>query len=108
MKPIAHIRSDFPAKFGIPRQAGLVQELKARVILEPEFRSPEALRGIYEAAGIELKDGYINAGEDTHTNKDGVYAAGDIRIKSLRQIVTAAADGAVAAFEAERYLSSIG
>ena len=46
MKPIAHIRSDFPAKFGIPRQAGLVAELKAQVVLEPEFRNPEALRGI--------------------------------------------------------------
>ena len=46
MKPIAHIRSDFPAKFGIPRQAGLVAELKAQVVFEPEFRNPEALRGI--------------------------------------------------------------
>ena len=46
MKPIAHIRSDFPAKFGIPRQAGLVAELKAQVDFEPEFRNPEALRGI--------------------------------------------------------------
>ena len=46
MKPIAYIRSDFPAKFGIPRQAGLVAELKAQVVFEPEFRNPEALRGI--------------------------------------------------------------
>lgn len=46
MKPIAHICSDFPAKFGIPRQAGLVAELKAQVVFEPEFRNPEALRGI--------------------------------------------------------------
>lgn len=46
MKPIAHIRSDFPAKFGIPRQAGLVAELRAQVVFEPEFRNPEALRGI--------------------------------------------------------------
>ena len=46
MKPIAHIRSDFPAKFGIPRQAGLVAELEAQVVFEPEFRNPEALRGI--------------------------------------------------------------
>ena len=46
MKYVARIRSAFSSKFGIPRQAGLVQELKARVILEPEFRSPEALRGI--------------------------------------------------------------
>ena len=46
MRPIAHIRSDFPTKFGIPRQAGLVEELRATVIFEPEFRDPEALRGI--------------------------------------------------------------
>ena len=46
MKPIAYIRSDFPAKSGIPRQAGLVAELKAQVVFEPEFRNPEALRGI--------------------------------------------------------------
>ena len=46
MKPIAHIRSAFPAKFGIPRQAGLVKDLKAKIILEPEYRNPEALRGI--------------------------------------------------------------
>ncbi|MGN0985704.1 MAG: tRNA (N6-threonylcarbamoyladenosine(37)-N6)-methyltransferase TrmO [Candidatus Enterenecus sp.] len=46
MKPIAHIRSDFPTKFGIPRQAGLVAELRATVVFEPEYRDPEALRGI--------------------------------------------------------------
>ena len=46
MKPIAHIRSDFPTKFGIPRQAGLAKHLTATVVFEPEFRDPEALRGI--------------------------------------------------------------
>ena len=46
MKPIAHIRSDFPTKFGIPRQAGLAEHLTATVVFEPEFRDPEALRGI--------------------------------------------------------------
>ncbi|MBP5168791.1 MAG: tRNA (N6-threonylcarbamoyladenosine(37)-N6)-methyltransferase TrmO [Oscillospiraceae bacterium] len=44
--PIARIKTDFGTKFGIPRQAGLVQELKGRVIFEPEFRSAEAVRGI--------------------------------------------------------------
>ena len=43
---IAHIRSQFPEKFGIPRQSGLVEELKARVIFEPEYRDPQALRGL--------------------------------------------------------------
>lgn len=43
---IAHIRSQFPEKFGIPRQSGLVEELKARVVFEPEYRDPQALRGL--------------------------------------------------------------
>lgn len=46
MEPIAHIRSDFPTKFGVPRQAGLVEGLRARVVFEPPFRAPDALRGI--------------------------------------------------------------
>lgn len=46
MRPVAHICSDFPTKFGIPRQSGLVDDLTATVVFEPEFREPEALRGI--------------------------------------------------------------
>ena len=46
MEPIAHIRSDFPTKFGVPRQAGLVEALRAAVVFEPPCRVPEALRGI--------------------------------------------------------------
>ena len=54
---------------------------------------------------LELdKNGYIIAGEDCHTKIDGVFAAGDCRTKSLRQLVTAAADGAVAATEANKYI----
>lgn len=48
--------------------------------------------------------GYVVAGEDTRTNIEGVFAAGDIRTKPIRQVVTAAADGAVAGIMAERYL----
>lgn len=43
---VAHIRSDFNQKFGIPRQSGLVEELEAEIVFEPEFRNPEALRGL--------------------------------------------------------------
>ena len=43
---IARIRSDFSQKFGIPRQSGLVEELEATVVFEPEYRDPEALRGL--------------------------------------------------------------
>ena len=46
IRPIAHIRSDFAEKFGIPRQSGLVESLEARVVFTPEFRNPDALRGI--------------------------------------------------------------
>ncbi len=46
VKVIARIQSDFPAKFGIPRQSGLVPELRARVVFEPEYRDPAAFRGI--------------------------------------------------------------
>lgn len=49
--------------------------------------------------------GYIMAGESTQTNLPGVYAVGDVRTKELRQIVTAVADGAMAAHMAEQYLS---
>ena len=55
---------------------------------------------------LELDDGgYVIADETTRTNIPGVYAAGDVRTKALRQIVTAVADGAVAAHFAESYLS---
>ena len=46
ISPIARMKSDFPTKFGIPRQAGLVEELRSTVVFEPEFRNADALRGI--------------------------------------------------------------
>ena len=46
LRIIAHIHSDFPTKFGIPRQSGLIHELKAAVVFEPEYRNPDALRGL--------------------------------------------------------------
>ena len=44
--PIAHIRTDFSDKFGIPRQSGLVPELTARIVFEPDYRDPNALVGL--------------------------------------------------------------
>ena len=46
IRPIARMRSDFPTKFGIPRQSGLVEELRSTIVFEPEFRNPDTLRGI--------------------------------------------------------------
>lgn len=54
MKIIAHIRTDFPDKFGIPRQSGLVEELQGTVVFEPEYRNPAALRGLEEFSHIWL------------------------------------------------------
>ena len=46
MIEIAHIRTDFPTKFGVPRQSGLVDALKGPIVFEPKYRDPNALRGI--------------------------------------------------------------
>lgn len=46
IEPIARIRCDFPSKFGIPRQSGLIDALKARIVFEPEYRDASALRGL--------------------------------------------------------------
>ncbi|MBQ4626900.1 MAG: tRNA (N6-threonylcarbamoyladenosine(37)-N6)-methyltransferase TrmO [Clostridia bacterium] len=51
---IARIRTDFTSKFGIPRQSGLVDELEATIVFEPEYRNPEALRGIEEYSHLWL------------------------------------------------------
>ncbi|NBI10292.1 tRNA (N6-threonylcarbamoyladenosine(37)-N6)-methyltransferase TrmO [Colidextribacter sp. OB.20] len=54
LTPIAHIQSDFSEKFGIPRQSGLVEELTATVVFEPEYREPSALRGIEDFSHLWL------------------------------------------------------
>ena len=46
MHVIARIKSDFPTKFGIPRQSGLVEQLRATIVFEPEYRNADALRGL--------------------------------------------------------------
>ena len=52
--PIAHIRTDFGSKFGVPRQSGVVQELKARIVFEPPYRNPDALRGLEDFSHLWL------------------------------------------------------
>lgn len=51
---IARIHTDFPTKFGIPRQSGLIPDLKAEIVFEPEYRNPDALRGIEEFSHLWL------------------------------------------------------
>ena len=65
MKIIARIRSDFPTKFGIPRQSGLVDELRATVVFEPEYRNPDALRGLEGFSHIWLIWQFSQAVRDT-------------------------------------------
>ena len=66
--------------------------------ISPESRAFEGL--------VDMDHGYIKAGEDGVTSVPGIFAAGDVRTKLLRQIVTAAADGANAVTSAERYLTA--
>lgn len=54
VKPIARIYTDFTDKFGIPRQAGIVEELEGRIVFEPEYRNEDALRGIEDFSHIWL------------------------------------------------------
>ncbi len=54
IQPIAHIHTDFPEKFGIPRQSGIVEELQATVIFEPEYRTADAVRGLEQYSHIWL------------------------------------------------------
>lgn len=46
IQAIARMKSDFPTKFGIPRQSGLVESLRSTIVFEPDYRNPDALRGI--------------------------------------------------------------
>ena len=52
MKIIAHIKTDFKEKFGIPRQSGLVEETQGKIIFEKEYRNPEAFRGLEDFSHI--------------------------------------------------------
>lgn len=54
IKPIAYIKTDFKEKFGIPRQSGIVNEIKGEIIFEKEFRDPDSLRGIEEYSHLWL------------------------------------------------------
>ncbi len=54
LEPIAHIRSDFAEKFGVPRQSGLVSELEAEIVFAPPYRNPDALRGLEDFSHIWL------------------------------------------------------
>lgn len=54
MKIIAHIENDFPTKFGIPRQSGLVNSLRSRIVFAPEYQNPDAFRGLEDFSHVWL------------------------------------------------------
>jgi len=65
MKVIAHIHTDFPTKFGIPRQSGIIASLQGRIVFEPEYRNPEAVRGLEDFSYIWLLWEFSKAVRDT-------------------------------------------
>lgn len=65
MRIIARIHNDFPTKFGLPRQSGLVSELRSMIVFEPEYRVPEALRGIEGYSHLWLIWQFHQAERDT-------------------------------------------
>ena len=79
MKVIARIHSDFPEKFGIPRQSGLVPALRAKIVFEAEYRNPDALRGIEGFSHLWLIWQFSDAVRDTWSPTDGL---GDVLIVS--------------------------
>ena len=65
LKVIAHIHTAFPTKFGIPRQSGLVDSLRGEVIFTPEYRNPDAVRGLEDFSHIWLVWQFSGAVRDT-------------------------------------------
>jgi tRNA-Thr(GGU) m(6)t(6)A37 methyltransferase TsaA len=65
MKVIAHIHTDFPTKFGIPRQSGIIASLQGRIVFEPEYRVAEAVRGLEDFSYIWLLWEFSKAVRDT-------------------------------------------
>ena len=98
-------------------QTMTVKNVKTGELTKIEADQKDGLFGLFGFIGmipntgvfadkVETDDkGYIKTDEDMHTNIPGVYAAGDVRVKSLRQVVTAVADGAIAAVQVERSMS---
>ncbi|MEE0867131.1 MAG: NAD(P)/FAD-dependent oxidoreductase, partial [Clostridia bacterium] len=84
---------------------GATEEIKVDGMFVSIGRKP--ISKLYEGALKVDEAGYIIADESTKTNIPGVFAIGDVRTKALRQIVTAASDGAVAAHFAEEYIESL-
>jgi thioredoxin reductase (NADPH) len=96
-----------------------IKNVKTNEIIEKAASAEDGIIGVFVFIGydpitelfedvIEMENKYILTDENMKTNVPGVFAAGDVRVKSLRQVVTATADGAIAAVQAEKYIDEIG
>jgi len=96
----------------------IVKNVKTGELTTVEADEEDGLFGLFGFIGmipnsslfegvIDMDRGYIKTDDNMRTNIPGVYAAGDIRVKSLRQVVTAAADGAIAAMQCEKYIAEM-
>lgn len=65
MQVIAYIHTDFPTKFGIPRQSGIIDSLQGTIVFEPKYRNPEAVRGLEEFSHLWLIWEFSEAKRDT-------------------------------------------
>ena len=65
MQVIAHIHTEFPTKFGIPRQSGIIESLQGTIVFEPEYRNPEAVRGLEAFSHLWLIWEFSEAKRDT-------------------------------------------
>lgn len=122
-KAFANEKLDFIWDSGVKEIKGdgivesmVIENLKTGELTEHFAHEDDGTFGIFPFIGflpatklfdgvVELEDGYIPTDEDMKTNIPGVFAAGDVRVKSLRQVVTATADGAIAAVQAEKYIN---
>jgi Thioredoxin reductase len=97
----------------------VVENVKTGELTEVTAKEEDGIFGVFAFIGykpqtglfegkIDLDQGYVITDDNMKTNIPGVFAAGDLRVKSLRQVVTAAADGAIAAVQAEKYIENIG
>ena len=90
------------------KKTGEIQDIKAQDSMMGVFIfvGYKPITKLFEGK-LKMERGYIKTDEDMKTSITGVYAAGDARVKNLRQVVTATADGAIAAVHAEKYLEGI-
>lgn len=65
MKVIAKIHTEFPTKFGIPRQSGIIESLRGRIVFEPDYRNPDAVRGLEDFSHLWLIWEFSEAKRDT-------------------------------------------